>query len=148
MPHLGAGLGSNNRYQLEAGAGDRMGAGSHQGLLLTNTWFQTSSLKKGWDMWKIYLSICALQKRGEGDPYSLKGKNQERSKAGVSCYLCLRGKLGVLGSFPQQHNPEEAVLFYQPYIRGQAHQPSPPRLPLAVSLNPWQCLLGFKLAES
>ena len=47
-------------------------------------------------MWKTCLSICALQRREEGS----QGKIQQRSKAGVSCYLCLRGGLRAPGGVP------------------------------------------------
>lgn len=43
---------------------------------------------------EICLFICALQKRGgKGTQTPKRGGNQGRSKAGVSCYLHLRGKL-------------------------------------------------------
>ena len=44
-------------------------------------------------MWKTCLSIRALQRREEGS----QGKIQQRSKAGVSCYLGLRGELRAPG---------------------------------------------------
>lgn len=94
------------------------GQGSHQSTSLTQRWVQTSSCKKNRDMCKYAYPFVLRRKGRKREPDPLKGKNQGRSKAGVSCYLYLRGKLRALGkSFPQQHKSKEAILFYQPLIQ-------------------------------
>lgn len=57
---------------------------------------------------------CCRDEGGRCGPGLPTGENQRR-EAGVSCYLCLRGKLRALGgSFPQRHKSEEVILFNQP----------------------------------
>ena len=88
------GWGSNNKCQLEKEKQSWVGAREVVKVycsLIDGS--RLPLLRKIGTCGNLLVHLCIAEKGRNRDPDSQKGENQGRSKAGVSCYLHLRGKL-------------------------------------------------------